>query len=101
MIELLILGRLWGMSRELDPDYLESEAEGYFWLVVSVLTALTWPMSIAWVFRAVRVPAWASVLLAFIVSTASALLLGWWYLVIGFAVMTVGLFVAASVRITR
>lgn len=98
MIELLILGRLKGMSRELDPDYLESETEGYFWFVAAALTVLTWPMSTAWLFRAFRVPAWVSIILAIVISAILVLLLGWWYLAVGFIVMTIGLLVAAVIH---
>lgn len=98
MIELLILGRLKGMSRELDPDYLEAETEGYFWFVAAALTVLTWPMSTAWLFRGLRVPLWLSIILAIAVSAVMVLLLGWWYLAVGFIVMTIGLLVAAIIH---
>ena len=84
MIELLILGSIWNARRELDEKNPDGRIEAFLWTLGFVGTIFLWPISAAWLFYAMRIPAWLSVILGIGVCFLLFLLLGGWYFGIGF-----------------
>jgi hypothetical protein len=93
MIELLILGKLWGIRRDTatlsgrdEPDY-----EGDMNFLGFLLAWLLWPLVLAWILSLFGVPKWLVVLLAVVGGVVAALLLGIIYFVVGMFVAVIGL----------
>jgi urea transporter len=93
MIELLILGKLWGIRRDTamlsGSDYADIEA-GVFTLGF-ILSMVAWPLLLAWPMLKVGVPRWIAFLLAVAVGVAVALLVPFLYFGVGLTSALIGL----------
>lgn len=89
MIELMILGQLWGIRKNTAAMAREENAdiEGTVHTVAFLLSILLWPLLIAWPLLKMGAPRW----LAFAISVVFGLVA---FLVLTFAYFFVGLIVA-------